>query len=141
MLFFSSGVIHYRPDHLVVDVDQEITRYYRSLLPKTIYLNTQMYSSHISIVRKETPRHPQFWGKYEGQTVGFYYNNVIRNGTLYYWLDVFSIRFEIIRVELGLTVSSPFIEPPPGFLHCFHTTLGNVKELVQDSGKEESSME
>jgi hypothetical protein len=132
-LFKSSGTIRYGQTNLILDVDQEIVRYYRMLLPKSITINSQMYDAHISVVRKETPPKMEFWGKYAGELVEFEYSHVIRNGEVYYWVDVFSKRLEEIREELGLIVHSPYIVPPEGYNHTFHITLGNLKQLVQQT--------
>jgi hypothetical protein len=126
-LFKSIGKLRYGYSNLVLDVDQEIVRYYRALLPKTIRTNSQMYDAHISVVRKEEPN-MAFWRKYEGELVEFQYSHEVRNGTLYYWVDAFSKRLEEIRAELGLPVHSPYITPPEGFLHTFHVTIGNTKD-------------
>lgn len=134
-LFQSIGTLRYGFTHLVLDVDPEIVRYYRALIPKYIHTNPQMYAAHISVVRKEVPPNLQFWGKYAGEKVVFHYSNAIHYGTAYYWINVFSKRLEEVRVELGLSVDSPYTQPPEGFLKTFHITLGNIKTL----GLKESS--
>jgi len=131
-LFKSTGKLRYGYTNLVLDVDQEIVRYYRALLPKSIRTNTQMYDAHISVVRKEQPN-MAFWKKYEGEEVEFEYSHEVRNGTLYYWVDAFSKRLEEIRAELELPVHSPYITPPKDYKHTFHITLGNVKETKPSS--------
>lgn len=129
-LFKSTGILRYGRENLVLDVDQEIVRYYRNLLPKSIRTNTQMYNAHISVVRKENPN-MEFWNKHAGEEIEFEYTHVVRNGTLYFWVDAFSKRLEDIRVELGLPIISPYIEPPKDYKHTFHITIGNKKDLVQ----------
>jgi hypothetical protein len=125
-LRYSIGTASYK---LVVEVDKGIVNYYRDLLPKYIYLNRQMYAPHISVIRHEVPPNLEHWGKYEGEEVRFFYKPSVRHGTVYYWLDVFCVRLEEIRLELGLPVSSPYTRPPDGFSKCFHCTIGNVKQL------------
>lgn len=112
---------------LIVEVDPAISHYYRSLVPKYVYLKPQMYPAHISVVRKETPPKIEFWGKYEGEFVTFSYDNYIQNGKVYYWLNAFSKRLEEIREELGLPVDSPYTRPPDGLAKTFHITIGNLK--------------
>lgn len=128
-LFQSIGTLRYGFTHLVLDIDPEIVLYYRALIPKYIHTNPQMYSAHISVVRKEIPPNLQFWGKYAGEKVVFYYSNAIHHGTVYYWINVFSKRLEEIRKELGLFVDSLCNQPPEGFSRTFHITLGNIKSL------------
>ena len=130
-LFKSSGILRYtRTDtslKLVVEIDKELTRYYRALIPKYIKSSPQMYAPHISLVRKEIPPNMEVWDKYEGQEIDFFYENIVYFGDVYCWLNVFSKRFEEIRAELGLRVESIYTLPPEGFVKCFHTTLGNFK--------------
>lgn len=131
-LFESTGYLRYsiEPDvghKLVLEADPAIGAYYRSLVPKYVNLAPQRYPTHISIVRHETPPNLEAWAKYDGQPVTFFYDNDIKNGKVYYWLNAFSVRLEEIRRELGLPVHSEYTVPPTGFIKCFHLTLGNTK--------------
>lgn len=132
ILYKSVGTLHYDRTRnggykLVLMVDQEISNYYRALIPKWIYTQPQMYPAHVSVVRKEVPINLDAWGKYEGHKVEFFYSPIIHSGKVYYWLNVFCKRLEEIRIELGLPVSSPYTLPPEGFVKAFHTTIGNTK--------------
>lgn len=128
-MFNSTGILKYHnnPYKLIVEIDQNICDYYRSLIPKWIKTNRQMYSAHISVVRNEVPVNLEHWGKYEGEEIEFLYENEIKFGAVYCWLNVWCKRLEEIRLELGLPVSSPYTLPPEGFAKCFHSTLGNFK--------------
>lgn len=130
-LYESVGILRYstEPSNLRVVVDPAIADYYRALIPKYIRTNRQMYPAHVSVVRKEIIPNVDFWGKYEGEEVLFYYSNTVNSGQVYYWINVFCKRLEEIRLELGLPVSSPYTLPPEGFHKCFHCTIGNAKEL------------
>ena len=112
---------------LILDVDPEIARFYRSLIPKYIITNPQKYTPHISVVRHEHSINMEYWGKYENEQIEFEYSNHIHNGTVYWWLNAFSTRLEEIRVELGLYVHDKYTQPPEGYLKTFHITLGNTK--------------
>lgn len=132
MLYVSSGILKYDKKEgyghkLTLTVDPEIVLLYRSLIPKYIEIQPQKYAPHISVVRRETVQNLQFWDKYEGEEIEFEYSPVIRSGTVYYWLDVYSKRLESIRRELGLPVDSQFSVPPLGYSKTFHFTLGNCK--------------
>ena len=130
----SVGVLRYTElpaIKLIVEVDPGISDFYRALIPKHIRSNRQMYAPHISVVRKEIPPNMDVWGKYEGHEVVFTYSNRIHMSQNYVWLNVFCTRLEEIRRELGLRVHSDYTLPPEGFNHCFHTTIGNFKELDQ----------
>lgn len=128
MYYKSIGKLRYGYTNLVLDIDPDIAKYYRKLIPKSIWLRPQKYDPHISVVRKEkTQPKMEFWRKYEGEKIEFIYSNVIRNSDQYYWLDVWSKRLEEIRTELGLINDSLFIKPLEGFTKTFHITLGNMK--------------
>jgi len=135
MLFKSKGTLRYKRGdnggyNLRVVVDQDISDYYRALIPKWIHTNRQMYPAHISVVRNEIPLNLEYWGKYEGEELEFEYENVVYNGTVYYWLNAFSNRLDEIRLELGLPVSSEYTRPPDGYTKCYHITIGNTKGLT-----------
>ena len=129
----STGTLHYGRDNIILVVDPEIYRYYRSLIPPWITTNSQMYPAHISVVRKETPLNVTPWKRYEGEQVGFWYSNIIHFGNVYVWLNVFSTRLESIRMELGLSVdnSYPLLYKIPSWANrCYHITLGNLKGMT-----------
>ena len=131
-LFKSTGKLHYGETKLVVEIDQGLSEYYFSLVPKYVKLNPQRYGAHISVVRKEVPPKMEYWKKYQDEPIEFFYDPFIFNGTVYYWMNAFSSRLEEVRHELGLPVSSEYTRPPGGFFKCFHMTLGNTKWLDQD---------
>lgn len=136
MIFKSFGTLRYSVGEnfykLIVEADEGISKYYRSLVPKSIYFRPQKYPAHISVVRREIPDLKESWGKYEGHTVEFSYENIVRFGQVYMWINCFSSQLENIRVELGLPVHDQFTIPPEGFKKCFHMTLGNFKEGNQN---------
>jgi len=133
MLYKAAGILRYGVAEyghkLVLEIEQDLADYYRSLIPKYYHVNRQRYGAHVSVVRKETPANPDAWGKYEGEEIEFVYDSEIKRGTVYWWLNVFCVRLEEIRVELGLPVSSQYTLPPEGFVKCFHTTIGNSKGM------------
>ena len=126
----STGVLFYsdNPVKLILQVDSEIGRYYKSLIPKYISCNKQKFQTHISVVRKVIPPNMQFWNKYQGKSVEFEYDNEIHFCETYFWINAFSTELEFIRSELGLPLGSK-IKAPHGFMHTFHITLGNRKYL------------
>lgn len=134
-MFSSVGKLKYEKGNvyqykLALYIDREISRYYRSLIPKWIKPNSQMYPPHVSVVRNEVPLNLDAWGKYENEPIKFYYENIVRFGKVYCWLNVFCKRLEDIRLELGLPVDSQYTLPPEGYVKCFHSTIGNFKELI-----------
>jgi hypothetical protein len=130
-MFTSIGTLVYsnNPYKLIVDVDNEIGSYYRSLIPKYLQVRKPMYSSHISIVRNEIPPNLNMWGKYQSTQVSFEYESFIYSGELYYWLNAYSSILEDIRIELGLSNLSEYTKSPDG-KHKFHITIGNTKHLL-----------
>ena len=130
-MFLSTGILQYstNPYKLIVLIDQNIIDYYRSLFPKYIEKpSRQKYPAHISVVRKEIPKNIDLWEKYEGKEIEFFYSPIIQQNNIYYWLNVFSVPLEEIRLELGLVVDSLFFQPPNGFKKTFHITIGNTKK-------------
>ena len=131
----SQGILRYSIEpnvgyKLIVEVDREISNYYRSLIPKYIDWLPQKYPPHISVVRHETPPNLEAWDKYDGEKIEFEYPGIIYSGTVYWWLNAFSERLEEIRVELGLPISSMYTRPPEGFDKVFHITLANRKHEI-----------
>ena len=134
-LFEAQGILRYteKPTYkCILEIDQEIVNYYRWFLPKCLEINPQKYRAHISIVRKEIPKNLDFWAKYEGKVINFWYQNVIYNGEIYFWLDAYSLKLEKIREELGLSNVWIYDKPLIGFNKIFHITLGNVKKNLFD---------
>lgn len=138
MFHKASGVLRYSgsPYRLVVEIDQALGDYYRSLMPKYLNAKPQRYSTHITVVRpeKEVPVNMSAWGKYEGEQVEFLYESDVIHGKTYYWLRVLCKRLEEIRVELGLGLErsktpsdASYSEPPEGYAKFFHITIANNK--------------
>lgn len=102
----------------VVEVDTEITRYFRWWIQreKHIHLQPPSWDAHISIVRGErydsSVQH--LWKKYHGQKIDFDYQHIntfksarsgLKNGAddgMYYWVDVECSLMDDIRSDLGL---------------------------------------
>ena len=129
-MFSSTGTFRYQENYrLVVEVDQDLADYYRSLIPKWMPSQRPRWPAHITVVRaeKEIPPDLSSWGKYEGVPVKFFYEPRIYCGKIYYWLNIFCKRLEEIRAETGLSVTSQYTLPPEGFDKVFHMTIANKK--------------
>lgn len=101
----STAKVVYGPGiRAIAEIDQELSDYYRSLIPKYYNVKPQKYKSHITIVRTaiENPPNMEYWGKYENQYINFSYSPVIHNDGTYFWLNAYSADIEKIREELGL---------------------------------------
>lgn len=129
-MFSSVGILRYFEDYkLIVEIDPGIAEFYRSLIPKYIDWNRPRYAPHVTVIRSEMeePLVKEAWGKYEGEEIEFFYDPQIKEGSVYFWLDVYCVKLENIRLELGLPATSMYTLPPEGFKKVFHTTLANKK--------------
>ncbi len=130
-MFESIGTFHYSENYkLVIDCDQELSEYYRCLIPKYYDIQKSRWKAHITVVRseKEAPINLEHWGKYQGQEINFFYDPIVKMGKIYFWLNIWCKKLEEIRIELGLSNVSEFTLPPDcPFTKCFHMTLGNCK--------------
>lgn len=91
-----TGVIQYDPPRgrmkkkvdwwCVINVDPEITRYYRWWVQKELHvkgLHPPSWDAHISVIRGEKPYIPEtfdLWKKYDGQEVQFRYEHNPQRG-------------------------------------------------------------
>jgi hypothetical protein len=129
ILHESIGVLNYSGvNRVVLLIDQEIADYYRSLIPKYLPTNRPRWAAHVTLVREEKEEvvHREFWGRYEGEQVQFLYAPIIQLDETYFWLNIFCVRLEELRLELGLPCMSWHV-PPAGFRKTFHTTIANSK--------------
>lgn len=111
----------------IVQVDREITRYYRWWLKreKHIHLDQPSWDAHISLVRGEKSASKvwdEFKQRYDGQKIDFLYEHGNYRchpdgnlGGFFYWVDVECPQLDRIRKEMNL---------PRGFR--FHITVGRT---------------
>lgn len=112
----------------VINVDKEITRYYRWWVKQRYWIDLHQpsWDAHISIIRGEEPEDhlKHLWRKYDGQEVKFEYNhNVRQSGDTtgwdrpdhYWFVDVRCKLLNQIRAELNR---------PTGW--NFHLTIGRT---------------
>lgn len=126
-----SGVIYYDPPRpgmkrrtdwwCIVDVDREISRYYRwwVMREKWIDLCKPSWDCHISVIRGEKPSDDltHLWRKYHGQRVDFLYSHEVRptrSGT-FWFIEVQCPELMEIRKEFGLPTNWPL-----------HITIGRI---------------
>jgi hypothetical protein len=119
----------------VLNIEQSLSDYYFSTIPKAYRPRKQAFPAHISVVRKELPANLEHWGEHEGKIVVFDYEHYVRYDPPYFWIDCYSIELEAIRTELGLhnaplhpaSYHTPMPEGMP-YLKRFHCTIGNTKD-------------
>lgn len=125
--FQATGILRYSgDDRLALEIDGDLAKYYRSLLPKYVEIQSQAYKPHVTVVRTgiENPTNPAAWKKHEGEKVPFMYEGRVYYDSPYFYLKARSDRLEDIREELGLE------RVRPGYKD-FHITIGNTKNLQE----------
>lgn len=128
-MFTSSGMLKYsqNPIKLIVEIDPDIAKFTRALIPKYLRVKSPMWAPHISVVRNWVPPYMEFWDKHQYREISFNYENYIYNDELYYWLNCYSRELENIRSELGMKPHGDVTWSPDG-RHKFHITVGNTKK-------------
>jgi hypothetical protein len=126
-MFKSVGKLVYSPKRCVVEVDDDIARFYRALIPKSKKWLKPMYATHITVVRTGIESvDPSLWGYMDGVEIPFTYDPYIWIARKYIWLDAFSSELEGIRENLGLPRHR--MPHPLGMdVSCFHITIANMK--------------
>ena len=110
------------PFKIIVAVDKGLADFYRSLIPKSVDLQLQRYTPHITVAR-----HDNVVIDFDlPHMVEFDYSPYIYNNHMYYWLEVKCDLLKQIRRRLGLPLLSELTKSPDG-RHDFHITLGNLK--------------
>ena len=113
---------------LVVDVDPELARLYRSLIPRHFNAQCTRHPAHITVVRRETPPASWRWRHFEGERILFFYDPELRFDDTYFWLRCWSERLIEVRLDLGLPESTHYTRPPDDD-DCFHCTVANRKAM------------
>lgn len=114
-----TGKIEVRPRSIVANIDKELVRYYRCLVPKYYYIQSPKYHPHVTLVRSGELE--LITKKFSG-TVDIYYSPVIYYKEPYFWLNCWSEEIGNIREELGLKRYRFEDENP-----SYHITIGNIK--------------
>jgi hypothetical protein len=132
-MFTSRGKLHYDESdgfRLVLYVEQDISDYYRALIPRWYRAYRQGWAAHLTVIRPGTddPGKIRYWGDYEGEVVEFIYSPYLENGNGYYWFNAWSKRLETIRSELGLYNVSKFPLIPKGYDKTFHCTVAKYEQ-------------
>lgn len=117
MLWSSRGVLDYRKSSLVLNIDQGLVEYYRSLIPRYKGVSCQAHRAHITLIRS----FERCWlcGIISGE-YNFVYSGEILFSFPYYYLRCWGSELNEIRRSWGLG------DYRFGY-SSFHITLGNVK--------------
>lgn len=104
------------PWWIVVDTDNEISKYYKWWLERLIYnppwlkknegekLNLPLWGTHVTVlngVKEVGEQYLEFWEKYQGEQIEFEYSPYIEKHWKFFVLPVKCSKLEIIRDELG----------------------------------------
>jgi len=93
----------------VVNVDTEITRYYRWWVMNRylLKLHSPSWDAHISVIRgeKPPPHLTHLWKKYHNQSIEFKYSHIVRQSGDYWFVEVDSPHLIEIRKEFELPSS------------------------------------
>lgn len=118
MKYKSQGVLKARDNRLVLEVDSDITAYYRKLVGMRQVLLKPSFGSHITVLVNKDAQ------KYDGCKIDFYYSHLVRisgdttnndRPAVYYFLDVWSENLLEIRKEFKLNT-----------WFKFHLTIGRL---------------
>lgn len=113
------GTLRYADDWLLLQVDDEIARYYASILKTRFGITVQhrsKWGAHVSIIRGEELPNPDGWGADHGREIAIRYTHDIYTNGAHWWLNVESDDLADIRAGYGL---------PPEKRH-FHLTIGRT---------------
>lgn len=128
MLSTGNLIYYNNPYKLIVEVDDDFGKYYRSLIPKNYKIRAPMYSPHITVLRNEAPLLLNTWEEHYNMSIEFEYDTYIHNYDVYFWLNVSCPLLSDIRIDLGLPKCSEFTRSPDSNSD-FHITIGNIKHL------------
>lgn len=125
-MFQTYGKLDYT-NSLVVLIDDEIGKYYRSLIPKYLNVKGTRYPAHISVTRKSPIPNLSVWGKYQDKEILIDYDPFIYNDETYFWINAYCYFLEYVRLELGMKNLSKYNDKFNK--RKFHITIGNIKHL------------
>jgi hypothetical protein len=133
-MFRSTGTLRYSPKNgtlgdlegkwwCVLDCDEEIGRYYRSLFNWENRARFQIlrpaWGAHISVISNEMPPNRDFWQDHEHEEFEFSYEPELMGNGEYWWIRIHCEQMLDLRERLGLK-REPF--------YPLHLTIGRIKE-------------
>lgn len=114
------GILRWLPgDWLLLQVDDDIARYYSSVIKKQfgIDLNWKAKSgAHVSVIRGEQLPIPDHWEEDEGREIEIAYTHQLYTNGEHWWLNVMCDELADIRTSYGLPTNKRF----------FHLTIGRT---------------
>jgi hypothetical protein len=113
------GTLRYADDWLLLQVDDEIARYYADMIRVRFGIglhHRSKWGAHVSVIRGETLSTPALWGADDGEEIAIKYTHDIYTNGAHWWLNVESDELAAVRERYGL---------PPEKRH-FHLTIGRT---------------
>ncbi|WP_407305669.1 hypothetical protein [Acinetobacter sp.] len=113
------GKLWHHADWLLLNVDDEITRYYASIIKQRFSIDLHWKSkwgAHVSVIRGEALPNPEKWGRDEGREIKIYYTHQVYTNADHWWVNVISEELADIRTSYGLPPEKKF----------FHLTVGRT---------------
>lgn len=113
------GKLRYADDWLLLQVDDEIARYYADVIRKRFDIplhHRSKWGAHVSVIRGELLPNPNGWGSDEGREIKIKYTHDIYTNNTHWWLNVECDELAEIRERYGLPANKRF----------FHLTIGRI---------------
>lgn len=110
---------HLDGNWLILRVDDEIPRYYASVLKRELGVDLNWRAkagAHVSVIRGERLQRAEHWGRDEGRRVKLWYTHQVYTNGEHWWLNVVCDELADIRTSYGLPTNKRF----------FHLTVGRT---------------
>jgi hypothetical protein len=114
------GRLRFVDDWLLLQVDDEIARYYAEIVRRRFDIKLHYKSkwgAHVSIIRGEDLPNPEGWGDDEGREILINYTHDIYSNNTHWWLNVECDELAEVRSRFGLPTNKRF----------FHLTIGRIE--------------
>lgn len=113
----TKGILQYHDDWLLLQVDDEIARYYAASIKQRFLIDLHhksKWGAHVSIIRGEPLPDGSKWGHDEGREIEIQYTHQIYTNGEHWWLNVECDELAEVRAQYGLPSDKRF----------FHLTIG-----------------
>lgn len=112
--------IVYKNDWILAITDEEIQRYYATILKTRFGIQLDWkskWNSHVSVIRGDEPlKNKHLWEYHDGQDIAIKYTHDIYTNGSHWWLNVQSKELDAIREFYGLEPKS----------RSLHLTIGRI---------------
>lgn len=102
----SIGYLNIFTRWIILQCDSNIGKYYRNLYSLEYFykpkIQKPLWDAHITIVRNECTINETFRNKYNQIAIKFEYETKIQTNGVHFWLPVYSVEIDQLRIELQL---------------------------------------